>query len=515
MIYFKQKLLLFLSVLSFFFVFIACQVTENTTTINSTTSQNQTTLTSSQTDSSMSGIYVLTDKTIDGIDMSEMAVFEVLVLGGDQSAKLRRLDLYGLHEEIGSYEEEDNGVAILFGLRTYTYQYNEETKSLNFEGQVNRREVYMSFTRNDQFEEGDSIGSVSFYDELFRENEGERFYNYAPSVMIEGNDTMHIWYCGNLEDGDVTDYITYRKGTLMSDGKWIFSDKVIVLGPTEGTWDERHTCDPDVVKGNFSYHGQSYNYLMTYLGCVTSDNSDNEVGIAVAKKPEGPWIKVDEINPIANYYESDEYTDEVWTWGYGQPSLVSVNKDGEVLLFYTKGVATGTFEYVEHWDLSDLDNPQKLGEAMIRNLGVTNAIGGFDVINNASFAYDHFRGRLYMVKEDFPYPEADGVTWITGSNTVFYLDLNLDSELWSDILFSEENYRWQFVDTITTAKTGFARNHNMGLVTDEYGWVINPYKLGIVYTMSLTDQDELQSEWGGFWQYLGTYRMYGTSIDLN
>jgi hypothetical protein len=147
MIYFKQKLLLFLSVLSFFFVFIACQVTENTTTINSTTSQSQTTLTSSQTDSSMSGIYVLTDKTIDGIDMSEMAVFEVLVLGADKSAKLRRLDLYGLHEEIGIYEEEeDNGVAILFGLRTYTYQYNDETKSLNFEGQVNRREVYMSFT---------------------------------------------------------------------------------------------------------------------------------------------------------------------------------------------------------------------------------------------------------------------------------------------------------------------------------------------------------------------------------
>jgi large subunit ribosomal protein L11 len=38
---------------------------------------------------------------------------------------------------------------------------------------------------------------------------------------------------------------------------------------------------------------------------------------------------VDSLNPIANFYTSSDYNTS--SWGYGQPSLVSVDKAGKIL----------------------------------------------------------------------------------------------------------------------------------------------------------------------------------------
>ena len=496
-------------------VFGCADVTTDVST-NTTHSTDETTTvtTNTITETQVNGIYRLTYRSVSDIDMTNQSVYEVLQLDDSGQATIRSLDMYGLHEETGTYIRINNTVNITLGLRTYEYQYDDSSSTLVFEGQVNRRNVTIHYQLDNQFDAGDSTGDVSFYDELFGEPSSEKFYNYAPTVIMEGNDTMHIWYCSNKDSGDITDYIAYRKGSLMSDGLWHFTDKQLVLGPTEGTWDERHTCDPDVVKGEFSYQEESYTYLMAYLGCVTSDNSRNEVGIAVAKKPEGPWIKVNDINPIANYYTSDEYSEE-WAWGYGQPSLVSVDQSGQVLLFYTKGISTGTSTYVERWDLSDLDNPEKLNETMINNTGVVNASGMSDVINNASFAYDETFHRLYVVKEDFPYPE-DSISWITGANTVLFVQLNDSDEYVGETLFTSNSYRWQVIQSITYNRTGFFRNHNMCIVTDAYGRIMSPFELPIIYTMSLTDSDEnINSEISNIWRYLGTYRLHGLKIDIN
>lgn len=61
---------------------------------------------------------------------------------------------------------------------------------------------------------------------------------------------------------------------------------------------------------------------MAYLGCVTSDNTSNEVGLAVSKTPAGPWIKLGS-NPFCDYELNGNAG---FQWGYGQPSLVSVDK---------------------------------------------------------------------------------------------------------------------------------------------------------------------------------------------
>lgn len=75
------------------------------------------------------------------------------------------------------------------------------------------------------------------------------------------------------------------------------------------------------------------------------------------------------------------------------------------------------------------------------------------------FAYDPVRGRLYCIKEDFPYPTDGGVNWIAGSNTLFYLDIG-DS---FDLLFGDEVYTWNKIAALDTG-TGHARNHNAGIV---------------------------------------------------
>ncbi len=122
---------------------------------------------------------------------------------------------------------------------------------------------------------------------LFQPAAGE-YYNYCPSVMELEDGTRYTYYCTNGASGNITDYIAVRKGTPNGDGSYAWGAEQTVLAPTAGTWDARHVCDPSVIAGAFSYNGTDYSYLMAYLGCDT-DFNDNEIGLAVATSPEGPF----------------------------------------------------------------------------------------------------------------------------------------------------------------------------------------------------------------------------------
>ena len=145
----------------------------------------------------------------------------------------------------------------------------------------------------------------------------EYFYNYCPSIKIEGKD-MHVYYCTNEFWGNITDYVGYRTGKVINK-KLHFKDEELVLAPTPDTWDLRHVCDPSVIKGEFKYEDETYSYLMAYLGCVPSDCTLNETGIAVSKTPNGPWIKCNSnrrsdnkpINPLVPYADF-EVNEKSW-----------------------------------------------------------------------------------------------------------------------------------------------------------------------------------------------------------
>ncbi len=461
----------------------------------------------------VSGWYTLTQKTVSGGDVTDNYLYNVLHLNNGK-AIWYETDLAGMKTTEAVYTVENDQILLEVGLKVYDFAYDAKAGTLSYTGKVNRKPVTMNFAYDKDFAILGDTGDVAFTDELFGEDLSENFYNYCPTILMEDAKTMHIWYCSNQISGNVTDYIGYRKGTLHSDGKWTFTEKTLVLAPgtEEGDWDHRHVCDPTVVKGQFRYKSEEYSYLMAYLGCRPADCTCNEVGIAVAKSPEGPWIKVEELNPIANYYESDFYDPNgTQFWGYGQPSLINIDKAGKVLLFYSKGLAT-TITQVELWDFSNLDDPKKLDEAELTNRGIVNASGGSDVINNADFAYDPVAKRIYCLKEDFGYPTDGGVNWITGSNTLFYAELSEDETTIGQTIFGD--FDWNRAGAVTPAVTGFARNHNMGIVTDAYGWIMDSTKIPIVYTMSYLVTDFPDWTHGGQWPALHTYRLHGIMLDV-
>ena len=456
----------------------------------------------------LNGTYELTLETVTGIDMMKAYLINTLSFN-DKGVKQLKVDATGSNEVIGQYSIDGNDLVIKYGVYEYHYTINDERTKLVFDGTLNKKRVKMEYQLNTAYVAPTDTGTVKFTDELFGDDITKNFYNYCPTMMMEGNNIMHIWYCGNLEDGKVTDYVMYRKGILHSDGKWTFSEKSVALEKASGNaWDNKHCCDPSVIKGTFSYGGESYQYLMAYLGCNNDGTDTNEVGLAVAKAPQGPWIKIgDGSAAFCSYRNSTEYAEGNY-WGYGQPSLVSVDKEGRVLLFYTKGIKLGTYTFVEEWDLSNLDTP-----SLIRSAKLSDG-GSIGVLNNADFAYDPVEKSIYCIKEDHAgswYPTDGGVNWISGSNTLFYTTGLATDAYISDVLF--RTYSWAKVATIGQPQTGYPRNHNCGILTDEYGWLINYQIIPVVYTMS--DLATNYPDWnkGGQWPALHTYRVHGYIIE--
>lgn len=339
-------------------------------------------------------------------------------------------------------------------------------------------------------------------------------YNYCPSYFIEDN-IAHVYYCTNKDEGNVTDYVGYRKGEVVNNKvKYSDNSQYVLTHGEMGSWDSRHACDPSVVKGEFKYHGEEYNYLMAYLGCVPSDCTQNETGIAVSKTPDGPWIKCDfkedgvtKINPIVPF--SDFSCNET-SWGTGQPSLVSVDKKGRVLLFTTVGATNGTFTNLREYDFSDIDNYKLLRERVSINIdGIRGSNGSASFINNADFGYDEVNKRIIMAKpRQFFGTDGKSPSFIADTIDVYYIDDTEGSEI-GDVLFAGKNTTkiWKLIGSVNESLTGFLRNHNTGLVTDEYKRIDSSSPLGVLFTRG--DEDR-----GGQWSYLSTYRLYITALDF-
>lgn len=473
------------------------------------------------------GWFVLESKTIEGFDVTSNYVCNTLKLNQGE-AVWREVDISGASETIGTYEfsENSNTLRVVMGSTTYAFTVSGKGTTITFDGTVNRKSLHYVFNKNDEYSPSEDTGMVEFTQELFGDDITKNFYNYCPTIMMEGARTMHIWYCSNKVDYNVTDYVAYRKGTLHDDGKWTFTDKQFVLEPTAGTWDARHVCDPSVVKGVFNYNGEAYSYMMAYLGCTTSDNTKNEVGVAFAKKPEGPYVKAADINPICDFYDDfnlsrtgdNSSNIQNTAWGYGQPSLVSVDKAGKVLFFFTNGNKSGTGCTVRLLDMSNANNPAVLNEANLLPNGITNAGGGTDCINNADFAYDDELARLYCIKEDFPYTSSSDTNWITSANVIFYLQLDKNADDVFAPLFDPASTRvWTKVGVVSEGLTGYKRNHNCGIVTDEYGHLMSSAQLPIVYTMSdlASEHPGWTTPWGtGQWPALHTYRLHGVVFNM-
>jgi hypothetical protein len=345
------------------------------------------------------------------------------------------------------------------------------------------------------------------------EASGEGIYNYCPAAFEEDG-VQQIYYCTNTKAREVTDSIGYRTATYVG-GKWQYSNEKIVLEHTKywTGWDTVHTCDPDVVKGEFTYKGEEYAYLMTYLGCTTTNNQNNEIGLAVSKEPGGPFVKIEEINPIVSF-ERDKSTlerDGMFQWGVGQAAMISIDQAGQVLLLYTAGRVDGTYLMCERWDLSDLDQPKHIGEDwrnQVTIAGLHGRDGGYASLNNADAMYDATSGHIYLVADGWPcylegVDEPGEPTFINSTVRVLRYSPAIAPDDLGKVTFQDG--AWDQVALITSADSGFPRNHNPGLVHDPYGWALSPDTLDVLYSVS-----EVGKPNNSLW----TYRIHRLTIDL-
>ena len=102
-------------------------------------------------------------------------------------------------------------------------------------------------------------------------------YNTKDAAVIQEGEERYVVYASN-EIAQGKQVFAARKATLV-DGKWQYGAKNIVLRGNESSWD-KNIYNPSIIKGNFSYQGTTYNYLMAYNGNANGD-VNNHIGLAV------------------------------------------------------------------------------------------------------------------------------------------------------------------------------------------------------------------------------------------
>jgi hypothetical protein len=286
-------------------------------------------------------------------------------------------------------------------------------------------------------------------------------YAYAPSVLDAGG-TRWIWTCHNDEYRVIKDHIYETK---IVDGRVVSSRSV--LRATPGAWDSFHVCDPSVVAGRFSYQGRRYGYAMFYLGNDLDASAHNQIGVALAEEPGGPWVKLPA--PIVTFDRTDQ-------WGAGQPSAVSTDPaTGRVMLFYTQG-DTSTRAYRRTVDLAHADKPVVSDPVLITTAGLTGHDGGPDWLNGFDVALDRARGRVVVVREQHPYPpEGDNPWWIGSSVQVASMSVK-------DLMTGRGV--WTVEGDVNQRLTTFPRNHNAGLARTRAGWLPDRDAVEVVFTDS-------------------------------
>ena len=235
--------------------------------------------------------------------------------------------------------------------------------------------------------EWDSVPALLF-------NDGEGFYDYAPSSLLVGNTEYH-YFCTNKEPFIVADHI----GLIQIDHgtRAVLKGKQIVLSPSLEGWDEQHVCDPAIVKGRFSFGGTTYSWAMFYTGEDYTDIpcTHNQIGVAFAKQLNGPWVKW-EGNPIIRF-------DSYGYWGVGQPCVTSIDGAGRMLLFYSRGDASGTRVVRRELNLSDMDAPFLGPEVPLPTAGLSARDWAGVIFHNASLAYDPSRDMFFVVRPQHPF----------------------------------------------------------------------------------------------------------------
>lgn len=299
-----------------------------------------------------------------------------------------------------------------------------------------------------------SFGQAASAQEEFSDGPGN-YYNYAPSYIQTSSTERYMCVCRNKDENVVKDHIMLRKSTF-SNGTWAWGSPQVALAPSTNAddWDALHVCDPEIRKSTVTYNGQTYTWVMFYLGVKLYTEKQNQVGVAFANSPEGPWVKYSG-NPIITSPSTDQ-------WGVGQPTATNVDGNGRFLLFYTRGDAIGSGLYRRDVNLGNMSNPNLGTEVKVFNTGLTDKDGvTAPSLQGAAISYEPNTDRFYIIRGHTPFGQ-DGQTpsFISDELEIAY---TAGSNIWNN------SGTWYVDGYINLTNTGKSRNFDAGLLTDPSG----------------------------------------------
>ncbi len=302
-------------------------------------------------------------------------------------------------------------------------------------------------------------------------------YRYAP-VIMEADGKRYMYYCANWKSGIIKDSIVMRVGTKEQDN-WVYGEEIeaIHYGERED-WDGQHVCDPTIIAGDFNYstpgevQQKKYKYALFYLGYPAGEYEKypNQIGVALAEKPEGPWIKINK-NPLIH---ADKW------WGVGQSSAASLDKKGKIGLFYTEGIVDEDIVQTlyQELDLSDANEPVLKGP--IRNVtlrGLIRKDGAQDFTNaGGAFMYAPKKEYFYMIRGKRPFCDVcPGI--ISDRLQIYYIP--------KDQIFANE-VEWELFAELNGDINGLPNRKlfDAGFVRDAYGALPNVSKLEALVSAS-------------------------------
>ena len=308
---------------------------------------------------------------------------------------------------------------------------------------------------------------------------GESKYSYCPSALKQEDGSVHLFFCGNPENQIMVDNIFHIK--INPDGSQTAPKSVLQPGIAD-TWDDHHTCDPSVIEGSFSWNNVTYKYAMFFLSNMYGVYY-NEIGVAFSNSLDADsWVKYPK--QIVRKTWSDDGDQEIGgggnSWGVGQPSVVSLDKKGKVLLTYTIGDIGGTRIAWAEADFSNMDSytistPMTIVQSGL--LAIDNQ--SRDYTCNSEFAINQDADKIVMIRPVQPMPN-DYPAYLNSALEIDYMNL-------SD--FMNQSGSWTPIYRITPDDTGYPRNHNATLLRDNFGHLQDWEEPAFYFTVSKAAPD--------------------------
>lgn len=340
---------------------------------------------------------------------------------------------------------------------------------------------------------------------IFEESLG--YYNEHPSVIRVNEKLQYVYYTRNeIKYDNQSDTIAVRCGNKVGE-KWVYSDYKTILKPSNDSWDSFSVSSPDVIKGVFNYQGETYNYLMAYVGSNTVGRMNGQIGFAVSKTPDGNFVKVGD-KPIVEFDKEDQSITGIQNFrGLQEPSLVSYDKKGKIQLFYSFYGQKHENQTIEIYgqfystqvieiDATNLDKIIKGGRMVVETSGLVDILNG-PQLYNSDWALDPF-SYSYVAVRNFGsnlrvFPEkTEGIQLLTAPIEVIN---QIDVAQKKDIVWQFYNRNIQNISGIMTSDdysddptrwNGYELVYSASVVTDEYGWLISPNNVEILFTSSAT-----------------------------